>query len=69
MQVVDITDTSQHLLIVVYVGSSIHSPATPFIMEQFRVGSVAASLGLALYILACKCKLFERRLGGHSDWK
>jgi hypothetical protein len=56
MQDVDITDTPQHLLICGYVGSSIYSPATPFIMEQFGVGFVAASLGLTLYVLACKCK-------------
>jgi hypothetical protein len=37
----------------VYVGSSIYSPAIGFVMEEFGVSSVAASIGLALYVLAC----------------
>ncbi|GAM88198.1 hypothetical protein ANO11243_062290 [Dothideomycetidae sp. 11243] len=36
----------------VYMGSSIYSPAEPQVMEVFGVGQTAASLGLALYVLA-----------------
>lgn len=37
----------------VYFGSSIYSPALGDVMEELRVGSVAGTLGLALYVLAC----------------
>lgn len=36
----------------VYVGSSIYSPTVEQVMEEFNVGAVTASLGLALYVLA-----------------
>jgi DHA1 family multidrug resistance protein-like MFS transporter len=38
----------------VYFGSSIYSPAQGGVMEEFRVGSLTGSLGLALYVLACR---------------
>jgi DHA1 family multidrug resistance protein-like MFS transporter len=45
----------------VYVGSSIYSPAQPLIMEKFGVSHVAASLGIALYVLGygLGCLLFS----------
>lgn len=36
----------------VYLGSAIYSPFIPGVMEDFGVSAVAASLGLALYVLA-----------------
>lgn len=39
----------------VYLGSSIYAPSTAGVMEEFNVGYMAATLGLALYILGCKC--------------
>lgn len=35
----------------VYVGSSIYSPAAPYIQEQFNVNHAEGALGLALYVL------------------
>lgn len=40
----------------VYFGSSVYSPASGCVMEDFGVGNVAATLGLALYVLACMQK-------------
>lgn len=36
----------------VYMGSAIYTPSVQGVMDEFGVGSVAASLGLALYVLA-----------------
>jgi MFS transporter, DHA1 family, multidrug resistance protein len=35
----------------VYAGSSIYSPASPYVMEQFNVNHAEGALGLALYVL------------------
>jgi len=36
----------------VYMGSAIYTPSVEGVMEEFHVGTTAASLGLALYVLA-----------------
>ncbi|PMD30724.1 multidrug transporter [Hyaloscypha variabilis F] len=36
----------------VYFGSSVYSPASEGVMKEFGVGNAAASLGLAIYVLA-----------------
>jgi MFS transporter, DHA1 family, multidrug resistance protein len=45
----------------IYVGSSIYTPAQPYVQEQFHVGNTAGSLGLALYVLGygVGCLLFS----------
>jgi DHA1 family multidrug resistance protein-like MFS transporter len=35
----------------VYIASSIYVPGTAFIMEDFGVGEIAATLGLSLFTL------------------
>ena len=40
----------------VYFGSSVYSPASEGVMKEFGVGNVAASLGLAIYVLACRLR-------------
>jgi hypothetical protein len=47
---------------VVYFGSSVYSPGTEQIVEQFGVSPIVASLGLALYVLACMCQLRRTQL-------
>ncbi|KAK9242515.1 major facilitator superfamily domain-containing protein [Lipomyces tetrasporus] len=37
---------------VVYCGSAIYTPSVPYIVERFGVSTIAASLGLSLYVLA-----------------
>ena len=37
----------------VYIGSSIYTPAAGDVMRIFGVGPIAASQGLALFVLAC----------------
>ncbi|KAK9319845.1 major facilitator superfamily domain-containing protein [Lipomyces orientalis] len=37
---------------VVYCGSAIYTPSAPFISERFGISTIAASLGLSLYVLA-----------------
>ena len=39
---------------VVYFGSSVYSPGTDQIVEQFGVSHIVATLGLSLYVLACR---------------
>ncbi|PVH76284.1 major facilitator superfamily transporter [Cadophora sp. DSE1049] len=39
----------------IYVGSSIYSPSLGGVMDDFNVSAVTGLLGLALYVLACKC--------------
>jgi DHA1 family multidrug resistance protein-like MFS transporter len=36
----------------VYIGSSIYAASIPGVIQRFGVGETAASLGLALYVLA-----------------
>jgi MFS transporter, DHA1 family, multidrug resistance protein len=55
----------------VYFGSSVYSPTSEGVMKDFGVGNVAASLGLALYVLACMSKdkfsfllIYSQRLDG-----
>jgi MFS transporter, DHA1 family, multidrug resistance protein len=38
----------------VYIGSSLYTSSEKGVMEEFNVCPVAASLGLALYVLACQ---------------
>jgi DHA1 family multidrug resistance protein-like MFS transporter len=40
----------------VYFCSLVYSPASGGVMEEFGVGNVAASLGLAMYVLAYMSK-------------
>lgn len=37
-----------------YIGSSIYAPGEGEIQQSFNVGPIAASLGISLYVLACK---------------
>jgi hypothetical protein len=41
----------------VYIGSSIYTAGIGEIVEKFGVSVEASSLGLALYVLACKLPL------------
>ena len=45
----------------IYIGSSIYSPAQPYVQEQFNVGNAEGALGLALYVLGygMGCLLFS----------
>ena len=36
----------------VYLGSSIYSPATEYVMHRFNVNAQLASMGLSMYVLA-----------------
>lgn len=36
----------------VYLGSSIYSPATEYVMARFNVNAQLASMGLSMYVLA-----------------
>ena len=39
------------LTFAIYIGSAIYSPGIPDVAEQFGVSSVAATLGLTLFVL------------------
>ena len=53
-----IADTCSFYSFVVYFGSSVYSPGTEQIVEQFGVSTMVATLGLALYVLACTFPLY-----------
>jgi DHA1 family multidrug resistance protein-like MFS transporter len=44
---------------VVYFGSSVYSPGTEQIVNQFGVSPIVASLGLSIYVLACMLYLIQ----------
>jgi DHA1 family multidrug resistance protein-like MFS transporter len=42
--------------IAVYMGASLFTPAEPYVEKIFGVSATGGSLGLALYVLGCKCE-------------
>lgn len=48
-----IANTCSSYSFAVYFGSSVYSPGTEQIVNQFGVSPIVASLGLSLYVLAC----------------
>lgn len=57
-----LTELASLYTFTVYIGSSIYTPAEGDVMRIFGVGHIAASLGLALYVLACQ-SFAQKNLG------
>jgi DHA1 family multidrug resistance protein-like MFS transporter len=49
-----IASSSSLYTFAVYIGSAIYVPSEAGVVERFGVSATSASLGLALYVLACK---------------
>jgi DHA1 family multidrug resistance protein-like MFS transporter len=57
-----IANTCSIYSFVVYFGSSVYAPGIHQIVKQFGVSPIVASLGLALYVLACMWQFHRTQL-------